>query len=98
MAGSHRGGSEAFRLACNQFHLKLLCATHPDLSSRRPLMADLFENPAGLDGFEFLEFSGSDRAYLDKIFRQLSFPPIARLRSQDVAIYRQCGINFLLTA
>jgi 4-hydroxyphenylpyruvate dioxygenase len=61
-------------------------------------MADLFENPAGLDGFEFLEFSGPDRAYLDKIFRQLGFTPIARHRSKDVTLYRQGGINFLLNA
>ena len=25
-------------------------------------MADLFENPAGLDGFEFIEFSAPEKA------------------------------------
>jgi len=60
-------------------------------------MADLFENPAGLDGFEFLEFAGP-REQLDKVFRQLAFTPIARHRSKDVTLYRQGHINFLLNA
>lgn len=59
-------------------------------------MADLFENPAGLDGFEFLEFAATDRAQLDTVFRQLGFVPIAKHRSKDVVLYRQGQINFLL--
>ena len=35
-------------------------------------MTDMPANPAGLDGFEFLEFAG-DKAKLDKMFRQMGF-------------------------
>lgn len=61
-------------------------------------MADLFENPAGLDGFEFLEFSAQDPALVDRVFRQLGFTPIAKHRSKDVTLYRQGQVNFLLNA
>ena len=61
-------------------------------------MADLFENPAGLDGFEFLEFAAQDPALVDRVFRQLGFTPIAKHRSKDVTLYRQGHVNFLLNA
>ncbi|EMD81639.1 4-hydroxyphenylpyruvate dioxygenase [Pacificimonas flava] len=56
---------------------------------------ETFENPVGLDGFEFLEFAG-DKQKLDKMFRELGFTAIARHRSKDVTLYRQNSINFLL--
>ena len=31
-------------------------------------MADLFDNPMGLDGFEFIEFSAPDPGLLEPIF------------------------------
>jgi len=34
-------------------------------------MADLFENPAGLDGFEFIEFSAPERGTLEPIFEMM---------------------------
>ena len=33
-------------------------------------MADLFENPAGLDGFEFIEFSAREKGQLEKVFEE----------------------------
>ncbi|MBV7257849.1 4-hydroxyphenylpyruvate dioxygenase [Pacificimonas sp. WHA3] len=60
-------------------------------------MTDIHANPAGLDGFEFLEFAG-DKDKLDKMFRQMGFTPIAQHRSKDVTLYRQNGINFLLNS
>lgn len=59
-------------------------------------MADLFENPMGLDGFEFVEFSAPDPKVLDQTFRTLGFLPVAKHRSKDVTLYRQGGINFVL--
>jgi 4-hydroxyphenylpyruvate dioxygenase len=53
------------------------------------------DNPAGLDGFEFLEFAG-ERDKLDTMFRQMGFTPVAKHRTKDVVLYRQNGINFLL--
>ena len=59
-------------------------------------MADLFENPMGLDGFEFVEFAAPERGVLENVFRKLGFAPVARHRSKDVDLWRQGGINFIL--
>ncbi|NCF74695.1 MAG: 4-hydroxyphenylpyruvate dioxygenase [Gammaproteobacteria bacterium] len=59
-------------------------------------MADLFENPMGLDGFEFVEFASPDPEILEKAFTLLGFSEVARHRSKDVTLWRQGGINFII--
>lgn len=59
-------------------------------------MADLFENPMGLQGFEFLEFSSPEPQALEQLFEKLGFLHIANHRSKDVSLYRQGDINFIL--
>ena len=59
-------------------------------------MPDLFDNPMGLDGFEFVEFAGPDPKQLATVFHALGFEAVARHRSKDVTLYRQAGINFIL--
>jgi len=59
-------------------------------------MPDTFDNPMGLDGFEFVEFAGPDPEQLAKVFHSLGFEAVARHRSKDVTLYRQAGINFIL--
>ena len=59
-------------------------------------MADLFDNPMGLDGFEFVEFAAPDPKQLETVFHILGFEAVARHRSKDVTLYRQGGINFIL--
>jgi 4-hydroxyphenylpyruvate dioxygenase len=59
-------------------------------------MADLFENPMGLDGFEFVEFTAPERGLLEPALTVLGFTHVARHRSKDVELWRQGGINFLL--
>jgi len=58
-------------------------------------MADLFENPAGLDGFEFIEFSAPEKGILEPVFEMMGFLKIARHRSKDVELWRQGGINLI---
>ncbi|MBL4620708.1 MAG: 4-hydroxyphenylpyruvate dioxygenase [Alphaproteobacteria bacterium] len=58
-------------------------------------MADLFENPMGLDGFEFVEFSAPERGLLERVFETMGFTHVARHRSKDVDLWRQGGINFI---
>jgi 4-hydroxyphenylpyruvate dioxygenase len=58
-------------------------------------MADLFENPIGLDGFEFIEFSAPERGHLESIFTKMGFIKIANHRSKDVDLWRQGGINLI---
>ncbi|MEE2778948.1 MAG: 4-hydroxyphenylpyruvate dioxygenase [Myxococcota bacterium] len=59
-------------------------------------MADMFENPMGLDGFEFVEFSGPEPELFHKVFTALGFSPVAKHRSKAVTLYRQGDINFIL--
>lgn len=59
-------------------------------------MADLFDNPMGLDGFEFVEFASPKPGVLEPVFDMLGFTRVADHRSKDVALYRQGNINFIL--
>jgi len=58
-------------------------------------MTDLFENPLGLDGFEFVEFAAPERGLLEPVFEAMAFTKIARHRSKDVELWRQGGINLI---
>ncbi len=58
-------------------------------------MADLFENPLGLDGFEFIEFCAPQKGLLDPVFEKLGFARIAMHRSKDVELWRQGEINLI---
>ncbi len=57
---------------------------------------DLFENPMGLCGFEFVEFAAPDPAVLRDVFARLGFSVVAHHRSKRVELWRQGRINFLL--
>jgi 4-hydroxyphenylpyruvate dioxygenase len=58
-------------------------------------MADLFDNPVGLAGFEFIEFSAPVKGLLEPVFETMGFSRIARHRSKDVELWRQGGINLI---
>src|SRR5436190_17010689 len=59
-------------------------------------MADLFENPMGLMGFEFVEFASPNPGTLESLFEKLGFTLVAKHRSKDVVLFRQGGINFIV--
>lgn len=59
-------------------------------------MADLFENPIGTDGFEFVEYTSTNPDEMAALFERLGFTAVGRHRSKDVVHYRQGDINFLL--
>ncbi len=59
-------------------------------------MAEQFDNPMGVDGFEFVEFAAPDAADLKKLFAQLGFSPAAKHRSKNVTLYKQGDCVFLL--
>ncbi len=59
-------------------------------------MADLFENPMGLMGFEFVEFASPTPNVLEPTFERLGFVRVANHRSKDVYLYRQGNINFIV--
>ena len=59
-------------------------------------MADLFENPMGLMGFEFVEFASPTPGVLEPVLEAMGFSRVARHRSKDVDLYRQGDINFIV--
>jgi 4-hydroxyphenylpyruvate dioxygenase len=58
-------------------------------------MTDLFDNPIGLDGFEFVEFSAPQKGLLEPVFDKMGFTRVARHRSKDVQLWRQGAINLI---
>ena len=68
--------------------------TQPNLG----MQVTTFENPMGINGFEFVEFAApagradAMRSYLEK----LGFTAVARHRQRAITLYRQGTINFLL--
>jgi 4-hydroxyphenylpyruvate dioxygenase len=59
-------------------------------------MADIFDNPMGLNGFEFVEFASPTPGMLEPLFELMGFSAVAKHRSKDVILYRQGDINFVL--
>ncbi|MGY0612868.1 MULTISPECIES: 4-hydroxyphenylpyruvate dioxygenase [unclassified Luteimonas] len=68
--------------------------TRPNLG----MQVTTFENPMGINGFEFVEFAApagradAMRTYL----QQLGFTAVAKHRSRAITLFRQGTINFLL--
>ena len=56
------------------------------------------DNPAGTDGFEFVEYTAPDPQMLRALFAQMGFPAVARHRRKDVTLHRQGDINFIINA
>lgn len=59
-------------------------------------MADIFENPMGLMGFEFIELASPTPNVLEPVFAAMGFTKVATHRSKDVHLYRQGEINLIL--
>jgi len=59
-------------------------------------MNDLYENPMGLNGFEFVEFASPKPNVLEPLFTMMGFTEVARHRSKEVTLWRQGGINFII--
>jgi len=57
---------------------------------------DANANPAGTDGFEFVEYTAQDTRALASLFEAMGFAAIARHRSKDVVLYRQGQVNFII--
>lgn len=53
-------------------------------------------NPAGTDGFEFLEFTTKQPEVLAKQFMSLGFVPVAKHKKFDITLYQQGDIRFII--
>ncbi len=54
------------------------------------------ENPAGTDGFGFVEYAHPDPAALHALFQTMGFSPVARHREKAITLYRQGDVNYLV--
>src|ERR1043165_8014511 len=57
---------------------------------------DLFDNPLGTDGFEFVEFTWPEPERLKGLFEKMGFTAVSKHRSKNVLRFRQGDINFIL--
>ena len=55
-------------------------------------------NPAGTDGFEFVEFAHPEPEKLHALFEAMGYAPVAKHKTKDVTLYRQGDINYLVNA
>ncbi|MGE5565158.1 MAG: 4-hydroxyphenylpyruvate dioxygenase [Parcubacteria group bacterium] len=71
---------------------------HPHHYEPRDLDApkDLFENPLGTDGFEFVEFTSPEPERLKGLFELMGFTAVSKHRSKNVLRFRQGDINLIL--
>jgi 4-hydroxyphenylpyruvate dioxygenase len=53
-------------------------------------------NPAGTDGFEFVEFAHPDPAVLEKLFWRMGYVPVAQHKTKDITLFRQGRITYVL--
>ncbi|MBO0753926.1 MAG: 4-hydroxyphenylpyruvate dioxygenase, partial [Bradyrhizobiaceae bacterium] len=56
------------------------------------------QNPAGTDGFEFVEFAHPEPDQLAKLFVRMGYAPVAKHRTKNITVYRQGDVNFILNA
>src|SRR3954454_476270 len=80
------------RVAREQETPPMTVETQPSSESR-----DLFENPLGTDGFEFVEFTSPEPERLKGLFELMGFTAVSRHRSKTVRRSRQGDINFIRT-
>ena len=73
-------------------------ATGPDTKPNLGMQVTTFENPMGIDGFEFVEFAApqGQGALLHDYFRKMGFSAVLHHKSRPITVYRQGGVNFLV--
>jgi 4-hydroxyphenylpyruvate dioxygenase len=54
------------------------------------------DNPAGTDGFGFVEYAHPDPAALHALFRTMGYTPVAKHRTKAISLYRQGDVNYLV--
>jgi 4-hydroxyphenylpyruvate dioxygenase len=62
-----------------------------------PMTGITESNPAGLDGFEFVEFSGPDAEALREPFRRMGYAHVATHATKAVELWQQGDVSYLLS-
>lgn len=56
------------------------------------------DNPAGTDGFAFVEFAHPDAEALATLFKRMGYKPVAHHKTRRITVWRQGKIDYLLNA
>lgn len=59
---------------------------------------ETLDNPIGLDGLEFIEFTSQKPEELEKLFFRVGFQKIGQHKRKNVTLYRQNQINFVINS
>lgn len=54
------------------------------------------QNPIGLYGVDFIEYSGTDAQYFENLFKKLGFVEAGKIKNRDIKLFRQGDINYIL--
>ncbi len=65
-------------------------------ATNKGIAVTTFDNPMGIDGFEFVEFASPEPEKLHELFRNLGFTAVARHRTRKITNYRQGDCTFLI--
>jgi 4-hydroxyphenylpyruvate dioxygenase len=73
-------------------------SAHAPSTPNLGMQVTTFENPMGIDGFEFVEYAApADKAQaLHDYFRRMGFAATMRHKTRPITLYRQGGVNFLI--
>lgn len=55
-------------------------------------------NPAGTDGFEFVEFAHEDPKELEALFTRMGYVAVAHHKTKAITVWRQGDINYVINA
>ena len=54
------------------------------------------QNPIGLNGVDFIEYSGPDAHYFENIFKRYEFKEVGQVHGKNIRLFRQGDINYIL--
>ncbi len=71
---------------------------HSSSAPNLGMQVTTFENPMGIDGFEFVEFAAPAGSSVDlhDYFRKMGFTAVMKHKTRPITLYRQGGVNFLV--
>jgi 4-hydroxyphenylpyruvate dioxygenase len=71
---------------------------HSSSAPNLGMQVTTFENPMGIDGFEFVEFAAPAGSSVDlhDYFRKMGFTAVMKHKARPITLYRQGGVNFLV--
>ena len=75
-----------------------MTAQHASTGMNLGMQVTTFDNPLGIDGFEFVEFAApqGQGELLHDTFRRMGFTAALHHKTRAITLYRQGGVNFLV--